>query len=305
MRQLWGLLLFILIAGASWAQTGMTDDLQAAVTAGNQAWVDGMQNGDANAIGAAYAIGAVSCGINGDCVSGRGAIEQQFRSRVASSGRARSASLTTSSIVRDRDLAYEWGFTEARFASGNVLRQRYLSVWQRQPDGAWKILRNLALPVSGGFREFGREAAPASSTLRCESDDMGYHTCVAQADITRADVERQISGSPCTLNQTWGWKGNAIWVNRGCRAEFRVYSYAPRQEPAVEYNDDRAKTTTLKCESEDMNYKFCPSQAPIQGARMVRQISGSACTETRTWGWKTDGVWVNKGCRAEFQVTTK
>ncbi len=35
---------------------------------------------------------------------------------------------------------------------------------------------------------------------------------------------------------------------------------------------------------------------------MVRQRSHSRCEEGRTWGSDANGIWVDRGCRAEFQV---
>ena len=35
---------------------------------------------------------------------------------------------------------------------------------------------------------------------------------------------------------------------------------------------------------------------------MTRQISGSPCIQGQTWGFDDRGVWVDRGCRAEFQA---
>ncbi len=306
-------LLFTAIACA--AQEGVDQNLQTAVNAANQAWIDGMRRGDAAVIAATYAPNAVNCAPDGQCVSGRAAIQQQLAARISSMGRARNASVSMTSLMRDRDLAYEWGFAEAAFAGGRPLRGRYVTVWQHQPDGTWKILRNMSLPLGSEQRVGGGQyrAAEQSFTIRCESDDMGRHSCAAPTQITRAEVLRQISGSPCTQGSTWGWQGNTVWVDRGCRAEFTVYGYAPGAAAAVpsappppdegytEYNDPRY-TKNLRCDSDSENYRFCPAGGTVRSARLVRQLSGAACTETRTWGWKADGVWVDKGCRAEFEV---
>src|SRR5579864_843225 len=58
-------------------------------------------------------------------------------------------------------------------------------------------------------------------TVVCSSDDMSRHSCPAD---TRGGVQltRQISGSPCTQNSTWGYDKNGIWVDKGCRAQFQV-----------------------------------------------------------------------------------
>ncbi len=36
--------------------------------------------------------------------------------------------------------------------------------------------------------------------------------------------------------------------------------------------------------------------------RFVRQIGETQCTQNRTWGFDNNGVWVDQGCRAEFEV---
>jgi len=41
---------------------------------------------------------------------------------------------------------YEWGRAEATFDGGKSLVDKYLTVWQNQADGSWKIFRNLVIP---------------------------------------------------------------------------------------------------------------------------------------------------------------
>ncbi len=36
--------------------------------------------------------------------------------------------------------------------------------------------------------------------------------------------------------------------------------------------------------------------------RFVRQLGETECTQNRTWGFDNNGVWVDQGCRAEFEV---
>jgi hypothetical protein len=57
--------------------------------------------------------------------------------------------------------------------------------------------------------------------VRCNSDDMGYHQC-GVGRVRYAELARQISGSPCIYGQTWGYRRDFIWVDRGCRADFWV-----------------------------------------------------------------------------------
>ena len=41
---------------------------------------------------------------------------------------------------------YEWGRAEAEFSSGKKISESYLTAWQQQADGSWKIFRNLVIP---------------------------------------------------------------------------------------------------------------------------------------------------------------
>src|SRR3954452_18591400 len=57
--------------------------------------------------------------------------------------------------------------------------------------------------------------------ITCASDDMGYHTCDIGPNHG-ARVARQHSDAQCVEGQTFGVRGDQIWVNRGCRAEFEI-----------------------------------------------------------------------------------
>src|SRR5574340_1612391 len=78
------LLTLLLASLAAAAQTGVDQNLQSAVAAGNQAWIDGMRSGNTGIIAAIYADDAVGCTAEGQCVFGASAVEQQIRSRLAS-----------------------------------------------------------------------------------------------------------------------------------------------------------------------------------------------------------------------------
>ena len=57
----------------------------------------------------------------------------------------------------------------------------------------------------------------------------------------------------------------------------------------------------IRCSSDDGRRAFCAVDTQ-RGVRMVRQISGSPCEQGRTWGFDRRGIWVDRGCRAEFEV---
>jgi len=129
------------------AQNGtVAPSTRAAIDAGNQAWIDGVKTGKVALIMATYTEDAVDCGPTGECIKGRPQIEQHMRAELASFGRAQSATVSTWGTSQQGNFVYEWGKAEAKFDSGKSLVDKYLTVWQKQPDGSWKIFRNMVIP---------------------------------------------------------------------------------------------------------------------------------------------------------------
>lgn len=61
----------------------------------------------------------------------------------------------------------------------------------------------------------------AQDSFKCESNDGGRKYC-GSYNPNQITMERQISGSACIEGQTWGVDRRGLWVDRGCRAYFRV-----------------------------------------------------------------------------------
>jgi hypothetical protein len=58
---------------------------------------------------------------------------------------------------------------------------------------------------------------------------------------------------------------------------------------------------TLTCSSDDMGRHYCRANTS-DGVRLVYQRSGSACTMGVSWGYDNNGIWVDRGCRADFEL---
>lgn len=62
-----------------------------------------------------------------------------------------------------------------------------------------------------------------------------------------------------------------------------------------------ANAQIVVCASGDYRFQRCAF--PVNGrVELVRQLSQSNCQFNRSWGYDRDGIWVNRGCRAEFAV---
>ncbi len=55
----------------------------------------------------------------------------------------------------------------------------------------------------------------------------------------------------------------------------------------------------IRCESPNNRYRECPMDTR-GGVQLTRQLSSTRCEEGRNWGQGRGGVWVDRGCRAEF-----
>jgi hypothetical protein len=149
--------------------------------------------------------------------------------------------------------------------------------------------------------------------VRCESNDGRLNRCPLPYGSGRMIVERQYSRSACIEGRTWGQDRNGIWVDDGCRADFRSAGYGGGYGgggyPGGGYDDGYnggyddgyryGNGQTIRCESNDGRTRHCTTYGSGR-ARLVRQLSRSACIEGRTWGSDYNGVWVSQGCRAEF-----
>jgi len=58
---------------------------------------------------------------------------------------------------------------------------------------------------------------------------------------------------------------------------------------------------TMSCSSDDMRRHGC-SVDTRDGVFIVRQRSEADCAYGRTWGYDRQGIWVDRGCRADFEV---
>jgi hypothetical protein len=130
--------------------------------------------------------------------------------------------------------------------------------------------------------------------VTCASDDGRRHLCpVDTAGGVRMTNQR--SGSPCVQGSTWGFNRRGIWVDRGCRADFVLGAFGPPM------GGPPPMANVITCSSNDGRRNFC-SVRTGRGVRMVRQRSGSPCIQGRTWGYDHRGVWVDRGCRADFAI---
>ena len=158
------------------------------------------------------------------------------------------------------------------------------------------LLALLCLAASAHAQAPPMGPPPAGQTLRCESVNNRPQTCPTPW-TGDSRLIRQLSSttSPCREGITWRSQRNQVWVTQGCRGEFGYAGAPPPVTPPI-------SGATIRCESSNNQHRICPT--PWQGhSRLVRQLSGNGnpCTEGTTWQSQQNQIFVNQGCRGEFE----
>jgi hypothetical protein len=136
----------------------------------------------------------------------------------------------------------------------------------------------------------------AAQTFSCSSDDGKRHYCSTNAP-GRVRLVQQRSESACREGYSWGTDNRGVWVDHGCRADFAV-------EEGRDHHDNYyggGSGQVISCSSDDMHRHHCAADTR-GGVQLVKQNSDSRCEQGRSWGFDKRGIWVDHGCRADFQV---
>ena len=67
---------------------------------------------------------------------------------------------------------------------------------------------------------------------------------------------------------------------------------------------DHRDEYTIKCESRKKKYKRCKTEGSIKhkNVKVRKRLSKAACKKGHSWGKGYDHIWVDKGCRAIFEI---
>lgn len=124
--------------------------------------------------------------------------------------------------------------------------------------------------------------------FKCASVDNRYRECQLPVD-GRVRLVKRKSDAPCTEGRSWGQRGDRIWVDGGCRAEFEVVR-----------SGGGSSGQFVECRSEERRYSECTIGRGYE-AQLVRDHTGR-CRRDSTWGTRPGVIWVTNGCKGRFQL---
>jgi hypothetical protein len=149
----------------------------------------------------------------------------------------------------------------------------------------------------------------AAQTINCSSEDGKRHYCSTPRGQVR--LVQQRSGSECREGYSWGSDNQGIWVDHGCRADFAVEQGRRDWDRDHDRDGDHDRDhngnygsgqgQVISCSSDDMHKHYCAAETR-GGVQLVKQHSDASCKQGHGWGFDSRGIWVDHGCRADFQV---
>ena len=86
------------------------------------------------------------------------------------------------------------------------------------------------------------------------------------------------------------------------RDERREERRDERDRRGDEYGQRYAQDVVVRCESIDEHRTFCRTDRSRR-VELVSRISNASCIRNRSWGSNAHGIWVDRGCRADFRVS--
>ena len=137
---------------SGFAQPAKSGAVRAAIEKQNAAFSAAFGRGDIAAVARAYAEDAIAFPPDGEMVRGRPAIEAMWKGVHDAGGKA--IALTTVDVTSSGSLAAETGTATLKMQPPSGAEQslsvKYVVVWKKQPDGTWKLYRDIwnAMPAS-------------------------------------------------------------------------------------------------------------------------------------------------------------
>ena len=166
------------------------------------------------------------------------------------------------------------------------------------------------------------ETPAYAQKFTCASNNNQYQTCQipGRGNPQNVQMVRQLSQTPCVQGRSWGTRGNQVWVDKGCRAEFAIggpgyggpsyggrppyggdyHGGPPRGGPPAYYAGSFSGGRSNCTSGRGAGPVYCQSGGAFKYANPIRV--NSACVQNRTWGVSQYGLWVANGCSGQWEI---
>ncbi|XP_065322077.1 uncharacterized protein LOC135929428 isoform X2 [Gordionus sp. m RMFG-2023] len=166
--------------------------------------------------------------------------------------------------------------------------------------------------------------------IQCKSYFGKYSECLVGGPIKFIYFRKQMNRNECKVNQTYGsiQDRGIVWVNKDCSAVFDVYYQTPNHESPFGFIDKFSanadsiqslltspRIPTSQTFSNEYKSATCESAGALNeceffrnlsSIRLLKQLSFAECSrKRRSYGYVNNRIWVDKGCKATFEVKFK
>ena len=119
---------------------------------------------------------------------------------------------------------------------------------------------------------------------------MAFYQNCSLSVLTVFQLVKQVSKSTCELGKTFGIQNGVLWVDDGCRGQFDVCACSEIRQ--------------VNCDSWSFKYAACSIEDvdAVLNVKVNNKRSDSECVLGSSFGFKGGSIWVDKGCRASFDV---
>jgi hypothetical protein len=137
-----------------------------------------------------------------------------------------------------------------------------------------------------------------TQNVTCNSQLFRHNECEVDTQggtIVDARITQDQSTPPylCAQGNSHGFTPHSVWVDHGCSAVFEVSIQMPSQI-----------RERIQCASNHQGYTTCQTDVnQITSIQLVRQLSSAPCQLGNSFGYGQNYVWVDRGCRGDFEVT--
>jgi DUF3011 family protein len=97
-----------------------------------------------------------------------------------------------------------------------------------------------------------------------------------------------------------GYTGDITWRGGSDRRDFRRDRDDRRRDDSNGRRDE-SNARMVSCSSDDGRRRYCDADTR-GGVRLIRQRSDVPCERGSSWGFDDRGIWVDRGCRADFAL---
>ncbi len=126
-------------------------EVRQAIDKGNAQWIEAWEKADASLLSRLFAEDGILLGRNGKIFKGPQQILERQKPVMEGAGKGVKVTVTTVDLWLDEQTktAYETGKYSYKYQEkGKPVSEegRYVTIWQRQGDGSWKIIADMGVP---------------------------------------------------------------------------------------------------------------------------------------------------------------